>query len=152
MSERLPAWSIARVSGAALANEILLTRYFAVVHWHHFATMMISLALLGFGASGTFVTVARRRLLDRFADAYFLNLVAFGVLAVAAPVAASALPFQAEQLLWDAWQPVWLSLTYLALALPFFCAGNAIALALLEWRTRAGRIYAADLAGAIRAT
>ena len=148
MTERLPGWSVALVSGAALANEVLLTRYFAVVHWHHFATMMISLALLGFGASGTFVTVARRWLLDRFADAYFLNLVAFGVLAVAAPVAASALPFQAEQLLWDAWQPVWLALTYLALALPFFCAGNAIALALLEWRTRAGRVYAADLAGA----
>jgi len=148
MSDRLPGWSVALVSGAALANEVLLTRYFAVVHWHHFATMMISLALLGFGASGTFVTVARRRLLDRFADAYFLNLVAFGVLAVAAPVAASALPFQAEQLLWDAWQPVWLSLTYLALALPFFCAGNAIALALLAWRTRAGQVYAADLAGA----
>jgi len=148
MSERLPGWSVALVSGAALANEVLLTRYFAVVHWHHFATMMISLALLGFGASGTFVTVARPWLLDRFADAYVVNLLAFGVLAVAAPVAASALPFQAEQLLWDAWQPVWLAFTYLALALPFFCAGNAIALALLQWRTRAGRVYAADLAGA----
>ena len=80
MTERLPGWSVALVSGAALANEVLLTRYFAVVHWHHFATMMISLAVLGYGASGTFVTVARQRLLDRFADAYFLNLVAFGVL------------------------------------------------------------------------
>jgi spermidine synthase len=148
MNDRLPGWSVALVSGAALANEVLLTRYFAVVHWHHFATMMISLALLGFGASGTFVTVARRWLLDRFADAYVVNLLAFGLLAVAAPVAASALPFQAEQLLWDAWQPVWLAFTYLALALPFFCAGNAISLALLQWHTRAGRVYAADLAGA----
>ncbi|RPH50639.1 MAG: hypothetical protein EHM84_05665, partial [Lysobacterales bacterium] len=67
MTERLPGWSVALVSGAAIANEVLLTRYFAVVHWHHFATMMISLALLGFGASGTFVTVARQWLLDRFA-------------------------------------------------------------------------------------
>jgi len=148
MSDRLPGWSVALVSGAALANEVLLTRYFAVVHWHHFATMMISLALLGFGASGTFVTLARRWLLDRFADAYVVNLLAFGVLAVAAPMAASALPFQAEQLLWDQWQPVWLACAYLALALSFFCAGNAIALALLAWRTRAGQVYAADLAGA----
>jgi hypothetical protein len=148
MSERLPAWSVALISGAALANEVLLTRYFAVVHWHHFATMMISLALLGFGASGTFVTLARRWLLDRFVLVYVMNLLAFGVLAVAAPVAASALPFQAEQLLWDPWQPVWLAMTYLVLALPFFCAGNAIGLALLEWRTRAGRVYAADLVGA----
>jgi hypothetical protein len=148
MSERLPVWSIALVSGAALANEVLLTRYFAIVHWHHFATMMISLALLGFGASGTFVTLARRRLLDRFAGAYVTNLLGFAVLVLVAPLAASALPFQAEQLLWDPWQPAWLALTYLALALPFFCAGNAIGLALLAWRARAGRAYAADLAGA----
>ena len=43
---------------------------------------------------------------------------------------------------------MWLACAYLALALPFFCAGNAIALALLAWRTRAGRVYAADLVGA----
>jgi hypothetical protein len=148
MSERLPAWSVALVSGAALANEVLLTRYFAVVHWHHFATMMISLALLGLGASGTFVTLARRWLLDRYAHAYVANLLAFGVLVVVAPIVAQWLPFQAEQLLWDPWQPVWLAITYLALALPFFCAGTAIGLALLAWRTRAGQIYAADLIGA----
>ena len=145
MSERLPGWSVALVSGAALANEVMLTRYFAVVHWHHFATMMISLALLGFGASGTCVTLAHRWLLDRFADAYVVNLLAFGVLAVAAPMAASAVPFQAEQLLWDPWQPVWLACAYLALALPFFCAGNVIALALLAWRTRAGYGSEGDL-------
>src|SRR5512145_555938 len=103
MSERLPAWSVALVSGAALANEVLLTRYFAVVHWHHFATMMISLALLGFGASGTFVTLARHWLSARYTRVYVANLVAFGVLAVVAPVVAQALPFQAEQLLWDPW-------------------------------------------------
>jgi hypothetical protein len=148
MSDRLPVWSVALVSAAALANEVLLTRYFAVVHWYHFATMMISLALLGFGASGTFITLARGWLLDRFERAYVANLVAFGILAVAAPLVASVLPFQAEQLLWDPWQPAWLATTYLALALPFFCAGNAIGLALLEWRTRAGRVYAADLVGA----
>ena len=148
MSERLPSWSVAIISGAALANEVLLTRYFAVAHWHHFATMMISLALLGFGASGTFVTLARVWLLERFAIAYVANLAAFGVLVIAAPVAASVLPFQAEQLLWDPWQPAWLAVTYLALALPFFCAGNAIALALLAWRRQAGQVYAADLVGA----
>ena len=59
MSERAPLASIALISCAALANEILLTRFFAIVHWYHFAYMMISLALLGFGASGTFLFIAR---------------------------------------------------------------------------------------------
>jgi hypothetical protein len=148
MSERPPVWSVALVSCAALANEILLTRFFAIVHWHHFAQMLISMALLGFGASGTFLTVARRRLLDRFERVYVANLLLFGVLALAAPLAASALPFQAEQLLWDPWQPAWLAATYLLPALPFFCAANAIGLALLNWRARINTVYAADLVGA----
>jgi len=148
MRERLPLGSVAVISGAALANEVLLTRYFAIVHWHHYAYMMISLALLGFGASGTCILLAQRRLEGRFTQAYVANLAAFGVLAVGGPLAAAALPFQAEQLLWDPWQPVWLSVTYLVLALPFFCAGNALGLALLQWRTVSARVYAADLAGA----
>ena len=61
---------------------------------------------------------------------------------------AKALPFQAEALLWDPWQPLWLVLIYLTLSTPFFCAANAIGLALIAFRDRAGRVYAADLVGA----
>ena len=148
MSERLPVWSVAIVSSAALANEVLLTRFFAVVHWHHFAYMMISLALLGFGASGTFIALARRWLLDRFARAFVANLLAFGVFAIVAPLVAASLPFRAEELLWNPWQPLWLAATYLVLAIPFFCAANAIGLALLAYQEQVGRVYAADLVGA----
>jgi hypothetical protein len=148
MSERLPLWSVAIVSSAALANEVLLTRFFAVVHWHHFAYMMISLALLGFGASGTFIALARRWLLDRFARAFVANLLAFGVFAIVGPLVAASLPFRAEELLWNPRQPLWLAATYLVLATPFFCAANAIGLALLAHREQVGRVYAADLVGA----
>jgi len=36
-----------------LAYEVLLTRLFSIVLWHHFAYMIISAAMLGYGASGT---------------------------------------------------------------------------------------------------
>lgn len=143
-----PLASVALLSASALATEILLSRAFAVVHWHHFAYMIISLALLGFGASGTFLALAHRRLLRRFATGYLANLALFAVLVIAAPLLARALPFQAEALLWDPWQPLWLVLLYLVLATPFFCASNAIGLALIAFRGRAGRVYAADLLGA----
>ena len=148
MSERLPLASIALVSSAALANEILLTRFFAIVHWHHFAYMMISLALLGFGASGTFLFLARRRLLPHFAPAFIASLFLFGVFTILGPMLGQALPFRAEELLWNPWQPLWLVATYLVLATPFFCAATAIGLALVAHRTQAGRLYAADLVGA----
>jgi spermidine synthase len=148
VAPRPPLASVALLSSAALATEILLSRSFAVVHWHHFAYMIISLALLGFGASGTFLALAHRRLLRHFAASYLGNVAAFGILVVASPVLAQALPFQAEALLWDPWQPLWLVLLYLVLSTPFFCAANAIGLALIAFRDCAGRVYAADLVGA----
>jgi hypothetical protein len=148
MSERLPLASVGLVAGAALANEILLTRFFAIVHWYHFAYMMISLALLGFGASGTFLVLARRWLLARFAQAFIANVVLFGFCLLLAPLAAQALPFRAEELLWNPSQPLWLVAIYVVLATPFFCAANAIGLALVVYRRDAARIYAADLVGA----
>ncbi len=148
VGSRPPLASVALLSSAALATEILLSRSFAVVHWHHFAYMIISLALLGFGASGTFLALAHRRLLRRFTLSYLGNVAAFGALVVGSPLLARALPFQAEALLWDPWQPLWLVLLYLVLSTPFFCAANAIGLALIAFRNGAGRVYAADLVGA----
>jgi len=147
-ARRLPLVSVALVSCAALANEILLTRLFAIVHWHHFAFMIISLALLGFGASGAFLAIAGHRLATKLETSYLANLAAFPVLAVLSPVLAQSVPFHAEALLWDPWQPAWLVLVYLLLSLPFFCAANALGLALTAFRRNAGRVYAADLAGA----
>ena len=47
------------LSGAVIGYEILLMRLFSISQWHHFAYMIISLALLGFGASGTLIALAR---------------------------------------------------------------------------------------------
>ena len=44
--------AIGILAGAAVAHEILLVRLFSILLWHHFAYMIISVALLGIGASG----------------------------------------------------------------------------------------------------
>ena len=49
---------LAAVSAAALAYEIVLTRLFSIAHGYHFAFLAVSLALLGFGASGTALAIA----------------------------------------------------------------------------------------------
>ena len=54
------------ISAAAIAYEILLMRVLSIVQWHHFAYMIISLALLGYGASGSFVALNKRWLEPRF--------------------------------------------------------------------------------------
>ena len=62
--------AVSLLSAAAIAYEILLTRLFAIALWHHFAYMVISLALLGYGASGTFLVFVRQRRLARFGASF----------------------------------------------------------------------------------
>jgi hypothetical protein len=140
--------SIALVSATALAYEVLLMRLFSIIQWHHFAYMMISLALLGYGVSGAFLMLLQRPLLQRFAASYIINLALFGICLVGCFLLAQHIPFNAEEMLWDPRQTVWLLSTYLLLAVPFFFAANAIGLALIHYRGRLSRIYAADLLGA----
>src|SRR5258708_12173309 len=137
--------SVATLSGGVLANEILLTRLFAIVHSYHFASMMISLALLGFGMSGTYLALGRRWLMPQFGVAYLANTLLFSVLAIAAPLLARSLPFNAEELLWNPVEPLWLLLTYLVLSLPFFCPANPLGLTLLLPHPSARRTLRASL-------
>lgn len=143
-----PVISVALLSVTVLAYEILLMRLFSIIQWHHFAYMVISLALLGYGISGTLVTLLRERLMRRFAAVYTGSIVAFAVSAVLCFLVAQQIPFNAELVLWDARQPAWLLLLYLLLALPFLCAATALALALMRFDRVIGRVYAFDLAGA----
>jgi hypothetical protein len=146
--DRLPRLSIALVSAAALGYEVLLMRLFSIIQWHHFAYMIISLALLGYGASGTFISIARPWLLRRYAPAFCSNLALFGLSAVLCFLVAQRVPFNPEEVLWDWRQPLYLAQLYLLLAVPFFFAANAIALALSQHTTAISRLYAADLLGA----
>ena len=50
-------WSIFFISAALITYEIILVRLFSIQYWHHFAYLIISTALLGFGTSGTFIVL-----------------------------------------------------------------------------------------------
>ena len=148
MNQRPPVVAIALLSLATLAYEILLMRLFSITQWHHFAWMIISLALLGYGASGAFVTLLQQPLQRRFPLWFTLFTALFGIAALGCYLLARRIPFNAEELLWDPAQPWWLLATYLSLAVPFFLAASAIALALARFRDDIGRLYAFDLFGA----
>ncbi|MEA3372328.1 MAG: SAM-dependent methyltransferase [Campylobacterota bacterium] len=146
--KRLPYLSIALTSASALAYEILLMKLFSIIQWHHFAYMIISLALLGYGASGTFLALARERLLRYFPYAYVGNIVLFGVSSMLCFVVAQQIPFNPLEILWETKQLFWLLCLYLLLALPFFFAANAVGLAFIYNKTDISGVYAADLLGA----
>jgi hypothetical protein len=140
--------AIALISAAAIGYEILLTRLFAIVLWHHFAAMIISLALLGVGAAGTALAFTRGALLPRFEAAFATFAAGFAVTSVAAFALAQRLPFNPLEVIWDPRQPLYLLAVYLLLAVPFFCAASCVALAISRFGERAGTVYRADLFGA----
>ena len=144
-----PPWrSIALLSMTALAYEILLMRLFSIVQWHHFAYMIISLALLGYGASGTFLSIYREKLLSRYQPFYIINIALFALSTLACFLLSQKIQFNAEEILWDNQQIIKLMTIYLLLALPFFFTANAIGLTLIRYHKSMTHIYAADLFGA----
>ena len=136
------------VSAATLLFEIALTRIFAVTQGYHFAFLAISLALLGFGASGTALA-----LVPRLASWDIRPVVAgagllFAVTSTGGLYATNVLPFDAYTLLWEPSQLAYLALYYLALAVPFFFAGSIVGACLAKHPSRAGVLYGANLVGA----
>ena len=143
-----PVVSVLLISASALALEVLLMRLFAIVQWHHFAYMIISLALLGYGVSGTFVTLCRSWLLRRFGISYLLNSTGFAVSTLGGFLCVQRLPFNPLEILWDPGQWLYLLAAYLVLLLPFFFAANCIVLAFAAFDRHIPRIYGFDLVGA----
>ena len=132
-------------SCTALAYEVLLTRIFSVSLWYHFAFMIISIAMLGFAASGALLA-----LYPRLKD---LSLIpAFALfLAVAIDLSyllANLVPFDPVRLSWERTQILNIGCYYLILAIPFFWAGLIVAAAFSATSRKAGLLYGADLLGA----
>lgn len=143
-----PFIAIGLLSACVLAYEVLLTRLFSIVLWHYFAYMIISAAMLGYGASGTLLTLLKQKIAAHFGAAYVIAAAALAVLMPAAFLLAQQIPYNPLELLWDSTQPAKLLVVYLLLMLPFFCAGLGIGLVFSHFGQQASRIYAVDILGA----
>ena len=147
-----PAWrlpvAVALVSAAALAYQLLLMRWLAIAHWTPFAAMIISLALLGHGASGTWLCLYGDGARRRFGLLFPACALLFGLSAIAAPWVARAVPFNGLELVWNPDQLAWLAALYLVLAVPFFFAASCFGLAFARHGPRIPALYGADLLGA----
>src|SRR5271156_2854402 len=112
-----------------LLLEVSLTRVMSVTLWYHFGFLVISTALLGFGASG--VTLALwRRLREEMPLDRSLSVLAllFGVTTVATFWLQQRIPFDPFSLLSDPSQLWLMPLFLLTVVVPFFFAGLALAL------------------------
>ena len=143
-----PFIAIALLSACILGYEVLLTRLFSIVLWHHFAYMIISAAMLGYGASGAALTLLKDRVASHVGIAYVAATAGMAVLMPTAFLLAQRVSFNPLELLWDKTQLTGLLAIYLLMMAPFFCGGLAIGLVMWHFASQAGRIYACDILGA----
>ncbi len=141
------ALSVALFAAATLLLESTFTRLLAVAQFYHFAFLVISLALLGFGASGALLSVfpglhpsSLNRVLTWLGLGFFLSV---GI----AYAGVSWLPFDSYSIAWERRQILFFGLYYLSLALPFLVSGLGIGAALAVVEDKPHHLYAANLLG-----
>ena len=136
------------LSGSALAYEVILVRLLSITRFYHLAFMVLSLALLGYGASGVLLAHFRSRLLKYFEIWFCLFAVFFALGAVGCFQLSQHIPLHPGQWLWSSFEAVFLVLVYLVLSLPFLMAACGVGLAYCAIQYTTSTIYRADLLGA----
>jgi len=145
------------VALSTIVLEIALTRVFSVSLWYQFGFMIISTALLGFGASGSWLAVRRNAFrgdlyakMSRSALYYSISvLVAFFIMVhIPLDPLKPLLPSTTNPQAATVELILYMVLYYTVIVIPFFFAGLTLGRALSAWSKDVGRLYFADLLGA----
>ncbi len=111
--------------------------------------MIISVALLGFGAAGTFLTIFRQRLLNNYTRIFPSLLIITAILMAVTVIGVNldAVRFDSLLIFQDLRYTGRLIATYFIFFLPFFTGALAIGLSFLKFANQIGKIYFANLVG-----
>jgi hypothetical protein len=132
------------VSLSTLAFEVMLTRVFSIGQWNHLSFMVISIALFGFGASGTFLSIVdirknRRQSYPISRDSLAALLCLYTATAIISFLSLNNMALDYFRLPVEPVQSLYLLAAYLLLALPFFFSGIIIAIGYTRLPQKAGR-------------
>jgi len=144
---RWSAVAIFFVSVAVIALQLMLMRALSVSHYYHFSYLVISTALLGFGASGTFLALFFDLMKRNF---FYLNLFLQLLFLVSVPVSyslAQSLPLDTQYVLYSGEQISLLLFYNLLMFVPFFFAGTIIGFMLSYFKHEVPELYGANLIG-----
>jgi hypothetical protein len=144
--------SVFFVSLSTLAFEVLLTRVFSIGQWNHLSFMVISIALFGFGASGTFLSIIdirKKAWMQQIQSRIGLTnlLYLYSASTILSFLALNHLPLDYFRLPVEPSQIFYLLAAYLLLALPFFFSGMLISMAYITVPEKTGLVYFVSMSG-----
>ena len=135
-------------AGAVIALQICIMRIFAVGSWAHFGSLVVSLAMLGFGLTSAVMCINKDFFDRHWRAVAACSLVLFGPLTVAANFLAQQIPFNAIFLVSDPLQKWQLLVNFLLYMLPFLAGALYLGTVFLKANKVFNRVYFADLCGA----
>ncbi|MEN8730838.1 MAG: class I SAM-dependent methyltransferase [Desulfuromonadales bacterium] len=152
MTQRLTLYrqiALFPVSAALLAFQIALLQILATSQWHHFAYLVISIALLGFGVAGTALALARGWILARASLLLPLLLCACAVTLAGSLSFIESLfgSFDSYLLFVNPGEALRLAVSALTLMLPFTCGALAIGIIFTSGAEQIGSHYFANMLG-----
>jgi spermidine synthase len=141
--------SIGILSAAIIAFQLALMEILSIVQWYHFAYMVISVALLGFGAAGSLLSLFRQRLLMHIENLlpFLMIMTGIGMALVVDISQLSFIRFDSYLLFAEYNHLGRLLITYILFFIPFFSAALAIGLIFINYAEGIGTIYFANLLG-----
>ena len=140
--------AVALIAGAVIALQISIMRIFSVGSWAHFGSMVVSLAMMGFGLTSVVMCAANDWFDKHWQGVANVSLLAFGPLIVAANLLAQQIPFNAIFLISDPVQKWKLFGNFALYLTPFLAGAFFLGAVFLRMKETFGRIYFADLVGA----
>jgi len=141
-------YGIFLISLATLALEISLIRLFSISQWYHFAFMVVSIALFGIAASGTFLSI--KKIQDK--NILFNSSLLFSLSAVIGFFILNKISFDPFKAILNFFEIFKLLFYYLLLGLPFFFFGIIIAYSFLKNQKNSGKIYFYNMFGSALGT
>lgn len=135
------------VAGAVIALQIGIMRIFSEGSWAHFGSLVVSLAMLGFGLTSAVMCFARNWFERHWFGVIAGSLAAFAPLVVGANLAAQQLPFNPIFLVSDSLQKWRLVANFALYLLPFLAGSLFLGTVFLRAQKVFGRVYFADLLG-----
>jgi len=140
------------ISTTTLALEISLSRYFAITRNYHFAFLVVSIAFLGYGISGSCLASFRKWLFQNYDLWRSRAALLYSLTILVCFIISNGLSFDLIELTWSPRKIFLFPLLYFLLAIPFFFAGTIISLTVAQFPEAIARVYFADLSGAALGT
>ncbi len=143
----LPLVSLALVSGAILAYELFIMRVFSNGGWSHFGSIVIAIAMFGFGVFSTVLCIWREAFKSHIETCAAWALLLIGPSMLVANTMAQNVPFNPIFLVSDARQKFYLAGYFLLYFVPFLLGATFTGLFFLMAQREFGKAYFVNMAG-----